>query len=188
MIQLCPETKALATVPAQALLRGARAGELQLRTLSFKVLGHLVPGLVRTRVSMAQGAETAMAVLGAAWGTEQRATDRCARTWQDAWPASPACSPQPGTAQPRSWGTTAPLRPVFPAPLKATVTGACKKAKSKPITRSNYLPSASSWQRLPRLLPKLCFTNTLIQKPPSQREKALPAQSSCKVSRHQGRP
>lgn len=76
MILLCPETKAFATVPAQALLRGARAGELQLRTLSFEVLGHLVPGLVRTWVSTAQGAETAMAVLGAAWGTEKRATDR----------------------------------------------------------------------------------------------------------------
>lgn len=49
--------------------------------------------------------------------------------------------------------------------LSAVVTVACKKAKSKPITRSNYLPSASSWQQLPRLLPKRRFTNTLTQKP-----------------------
>lgn len=67
------------------------------------------------------------------------------------------------------------------------VTNACEKLKSKPITRSNYLPSAFSWQPLARLLPELCFTNTLIQKAPSQREKALLAQSSCKVSQHQDR-
>lgn len=30
-----------------------------------------------------------------------------------------------------------------------------EKVKSKPVTRSNYLPSVSSWQPPPRLLPKL---------------------------------
>lgn len=66
--------------------------------------------------------------------------------------------------------------------LPATVTAACKKAQSQPITRSNYLPSASCWQRPPRLLPKRRFPNTLIQKAPRRQEKALPAQTSCKVS------
>lgn len=64
-----------------------------------------------------------------------------------------------GTAQPWSWRTFFCVFLSHPQSLLP-----CKEAESQPITRSNYLPSASFWQPPPRFLPKLCFTNTLNPK------------------------
>lgn len=112
-----------------------------------------------------------------------RNSDVPGKMGQDGWTGRPTAFPQDGD------GSALSLENNFLLclPLSATVTAARKKGKSKPITRSNYLPSASSRQRLPRLLPKLRFTNTLLQKAQVS-EKALPAATSWEASRHQGRP
>lgn len=91
-------------------------------------------------------------------------------------------SPRIGTVQPWFWKTT-----FWSLLLPAIVTIACKKGKSNQLPGLIIFLQPLSWQQLPRLLPKLCFTNTLIQKAPSQRGEGSAAESSCKTSQHQDR-
>lgn len=66
---------------------------------------------------------------------------------------------------PLAWGQFS----LGPGGQLSSVFSQPQSLKSNQLPGLIIFPQPLFWQQLPRLLPKLCFTNTLIQKAPSQR-------------------